>query len=43
MKKNIWAMTLIVLAAGTTLVFAQGMKDGANGKDMMGKMMGEDS
>ena len=46
MKKNIWIMMLVVLLAGASLVYAEGMKgvmmkEGMMGKGMMdGEMMG---
>lgn len=46
MKKNTWIIMLIVLLAGSSLVYAEGMKGGMMGKGMMdgdmmgGKMMG---
>lgn len=41
MKKNMWIMMLIVLLAGSSLVYAEGMKGGMMGKGMMdGEMMG---
>lgn len=42
MKKNTWIIMLIVLLAGSSLVYAEGMKGGMVGKGMMdGEMMGE--
>jgi len=46
MKKNVWIGMLVILLAGTSLVYAEGMKgdmmkEGMMGKGMMdGKMMG---
>ena len=42
MKKNIWIIMLVVLLAGASLVYAEGMKGGMMGKGMMRKGMVDD-
>ena len=39
MKKNTWIMMLVVLLAGASLVYAEGMKGGMMKEGMMGKGM----
>lgn len=39
MKKNAWIIMLVVLLAGTSLVYAEGMKGGMMKEGMMGKGM----
>lgn len=39
MKRNAWVIMLVVLLAGASLVYAEGMKGGMGKKGMMGKGM----
>jgi hypothetical protein len=41
MKKNAWIIMLVVLLAGASLVYAEGMKGDMMGKGMKGGMMGK--